>query len=47
MGTTLSDEQIAFRIRKGRQGFMPGYEGTFSDREIAGLVAYIRALKPR
>jgi mono/diheme cytochrome c family protein len=47
MGTTLSDEQIAFRIRKGRQGFMPGYEGIFSEREIAGLVAYIRGLKAR
>jgi len=47
MGTTLTDAEIALRIRKGRQGFMPGYEGTFSEQEIAGLVGYIRALKPR
>jgi len=47
MGTTLTDEQIAQRIRKGRPGFMPGFEGTFSEPEIASLVAYIRALKPR
>ena len=47
MGTTLTDEQLAQRIRKGRQGFMPGFEGAFSEQEIAGLVAYIRALKAR
>lgn len=46
MGTTLTDSEIALRIRKGRQGFMPGYEGVFSEQEIAGLVGYIRALKP-
>ena len=46
MGTTLTDEQIALRIRKGRQGFMPGFESSFSDQEIAALVGYIRALKP-
>jgi mono/diheme cytochrome c family protein len=46
MGTTLTDAEIIGRIRKGKQGFMPGFEGTFSDEEIKGLVAYIRGLKP-
>lgn len=46
MGTTLTDAEIISRIRKGKQGFMPGFDGTFSDEEIKGLVAYIRGLKP-
>jgi mono/diheme cytochrome c family protein len=46
MGTTLSDAQLAFRIKRGRQGFMPAFEGTFTEDEIQGLVRYIRNLKP-
>jgi len=46
MGTTLSDAEIANRIRKGKVGYMPPFEATFSDAEINGLVAYIRRLKP-
>jgi mono/diheme cytochrome c family protein len=46
MGTTLTDAQIEYRIKHGRQGFMPGFEGTFSQEEIKGLVSYIRSLKP-
>jgi mono/diheme cytochrome c family protein len=46
MGTTLSDAEIVSRIRKGKVGYMPPFEGTFSDAEIKGLVAYIRNLKP-
>jgi mono/diheme cytochrome c family protein len=47
MGTTLSDGEIVQRIRKGKQGFMPSYEGAFSEEELDGLVRYIRSLKPR
>jgi mono/diheme cytochrome c family protein len=47
MGTPLSDAEIVQRIRKGKQGFMPGYEGAFSEEELAALVRYIRALRPR
>ena len=47
MGTALSDAQLVFRIKRGRQGFMPGFEGTFSEEEIQGLVRYIRELKPQ
>ena len=46
MGTALTDAQIAYRIKRGRQGFMPGFEGTFTEDEIKGLVSYIRGLKP-
>ena len=46
MGTALSDSEIAARIRKGKQGFMPAFESAFSEPEIKGLVAYIRNLKP-
>jgi mono/diheme cytochrome c family protein len=47
MGSTLSDAEIVSRIRKGKQGFMPAFEGTFSDDELRALVSYIRALRPR
>ena len=47
MGTRLSDGEIVQRIRKGKPGFMPGYEGAFSEEELAALVRYIRALRPR
>jgi mono/diheme cytochrome c family protein len=46
MGTSLSDAEIAYRIRKGRQGYMPAFEGAFSDAEMNALVAYIRNLRP-
>lgn len=47
MDTALSDAEIEQRIRRGKQGFMPSFEGAFSDAELKGLVAYIRALKPQ
>lgn len=47
MDSTLSDAEIEQRIRRGKQGFMPSFEGAFTDEEIKGLVAYIRALKPQ
>jgi mono/diheme cytochrome c family protein len=47
MGTTLTDSQIEYRIKRGRQGFMPGFEGAFSEEEIQGLVGYIRNLKAK
>ena len=47
MGTTLTDAQIAYRIKRGRQVFMPGFEGTFTEEEIKGLISYIRGLAPR
>jgi mono/diheme cytochrome c family protein len=46
MGTSLTDAEIAYRIRKGKQGYMPAFDGAFSDAEVKALVAYIRNLKP-
>lgn len=46
MGTSLTDQEIASRIRKGKQGYMPAFDGAFSDAEVKALVAYIRSLKP-
>ena len=46
MGTTLTDEQIAYRIKHGKQGAMPAFGSTFDDAQIAAIIAYIRALKP-
>ena len=45
MGTGLSDAQIAYRINKGRQGYMPAFEGSLSAEEIKALIAYIRGLQ--
>jgi mono/diheme cytochrome c family protein len=47
MGSALSDAELIHRIRKGKQGFMPAFEGTFTDDELKGLVSYIRNLRPR
>lgn len=47
MDTTLSDAEIEQRIRRGKQGYMPSFDGAFTEEEIRGLVAYIRALKPQ
>jgi len=46
MGTSLSDGEIANRIRKGKQGYMPAFDGAFSEAEVKALVTYIRNLKP-
>lgn len=47
MGTTLSDEELASRIRNGKTGQMPAFSGAFTDDQIREIVAYIRALKPQ
>jgi len=47
MGTTLTDAELASRIRNGRVGQMPAFSGAFSDDQIHDIVAYIRALKPQ
>ena len=45
MGTTLSDAEIANRIKNGKAGAMPGFGSTFSDDDIKGIIKYIRELK--
>jgi len=47
MGTPLTDGEIAYRIRKGKTGQMPAFEGSLTDEQIRAVVTYIRALKPQ
>jgi mono/diheme cytochrome c family protein len=47
MGTTLTEAEIIYRIKKGKQGYMPAFETAFSEEEMKGLARYIRDLKPR
>jgi mono/diheme cytochrome c family protein len=44
-GTTLSDAEIANRIKNGKTGAMPAFGGTFSDDDIKQIIRYIRDLK--
>jgi mono/diheme cytochrome c family protein len=46
MDTTSNDAEILYRIRHGKQGYMPSFQGSFSEEELNALVRYIRALKP-
>src|SRR5512136_129982 len=38
MGTSLTDGEIIYRIKMGKQGFMPAFGTTFSEDEIKALV---------
>jgi mono/diheme cytochrome c family protein len=44
-GTTRSDSFIINRIKEGKEGAMPSFEGTLTDRQIKGILHYIRGLK--
>jgi mono/diheme cytochrome c family protein len=46
MGTTLTDAEIANRIRNGKTGAMPAFGSAFSADEIQAIIQYIRELKP-
>jgi mono/diheme cytochrome c family protein len=46
MGTTITDEQIVYRIKNGKQGAMPAFGESFSDAQLKAIVKYIRELKP-
>jgi len=42
--TERSDEFIIERIKKGKTGSMPAFQGVFNDVQIGALLAYIRGL---
>lgn len=44
-GTTRSDAFIIDRIKHGKEGAMPAFEGTLTNAQIKALVRYIRGLK--
>jgi mono/diheme cytochrome c family protein len=46
MGTTISDAEIASRVRNGKTGQMPAFGSTFNDDQLKAIIAYIRGLKP-
>ena len=46
MDSKRDDDFIRNRIKNGKQGAMPAFDGAFSDAQIDEIVKYIRALKP-
>jgi mono/diheme cytochrome c family protein len=44
-GSKRSDEYIIERIKKGKVGAMPAFDGAFSDGQIIAILAYIRGLQ--
>lgn len=46
MRTALTDAEIVYRIKNGKQGAMPAFGTSFSEDEIKAMVKYIRDLKP-
>jgi len=45
-GLKRSDEWISRRIRNGVKGEMTAFGEKFSQQDVAGLIAYLRTLKP-
>ena len=44
-GTTRSDAFIINRIKEGKEGAMPAFDGALSNRQIKSILHYIRNLK--
>lgn len=44
-GTTRSDAFIVNRIKHGKEGAMPAFEGNLTNAQIKGIIHYIRNLK--
>jgi mono/diheme cytochrome c family protein len=44
-GTARSDAFIINRIKQGKEGAMPAFDGALSNTQIKGIVHYIRNLK--
>jgi mono/diheme cytochrome c family protein len=44
-GTKRSDSFITNRIKNGKEGAMPAFQGTLNDTQIKGIIHYIRSLK--
>jgi mono/diheme cytochrome c family protein len=44
-GTKRSDAFIKNRIKYGKEGAMPAFGDTFNDKQIKGIIHYIRGLK--
>ena len=44
-GTKRSDAFIANRIKTGKEGAMPAFQGSLSDKQIKNIIHYIHGLK--
>jgi mono/diheme cytochrome c family protein len=44
-GTQRTDTFIVNRIKQGKEGAMPAFGGSLNDRQIKGIIHYIRNLK--
>jgi mono/diheme cytochrome c family protein len=44
-GTKRTDAFIADRIKHGKEGAMPAFEGSLTDSQIKGIIHYIHGLK--
>jgi mono/diheme cytochrome c family protein len=44
-GTARTDAFIVNRIKEGKEGAMPAFDGALSNSQIKGIVHYIRNLK--
>ena len=44
-GTQRSDAFIVNRIKQGKEGSMPAFEGSLTDKQIKGIIHYIHGLK--
>ena len=43
--STRSDDFIVHRIKEGKEGAMPAFEGALTNAQIKSIVRYIRNLK--
>jgi len=46
MDSPLTDGELAYRIKTGKTGQMPGFAGSLNEQQIVAMVQYIRSLKP-
>ena len=46
MDTTLTDEEIAYRIKNGKPGAMPAFGSSFTEEQIKAIIRYTRNLRP-
>jgi len=47
MNSPRDDDFLRNRIKHGKQGAMPAFDGAFTDAQIDQMIKFIRALKPR
>jgi len=47
MNSPRDDDFLRNRIKHGKNGAMPAFDGAFTDAQIDQMIKFIRALKPR